>query len=138
METTEKTHNGVPYQYKLNNKKRAITDREGLESDEEEVEISRLWRILRKSYMKHMNGRQEVHGQDQKETLLSTSFSVEPITPCATNTPKRKPPFRQSKFSGRKEKRSTYKQGEASGGSSLGNSSQISTHHRGSRHHSSR
>jgi hypothetical protein len=31
-------HSGVPYQYKMNNKKRAITDREGLESDEEEVE----------------------------------------------------------------------------------------------------
>jgi hypothetical protein len=34
-----KTHSGVPYQYKMNNKKRAITDREGLESDEEEVEV---------------------------------------------------------------------------------------------------
>jgi hypothetical protein len=38
METTGKTRSGVPYQYKMNNKKRAIADREGLESDEEEVE----------------------------------------------------------------------------------------------------
>jgi hypothetical protein len=38
MATTGNTHNGLPYQYKMNNKKRAIADREGLESDEEEVE----------------------------------------------------------------------------------------------------
>jgi hypothetical protein len=29
-----KTHSGIPYQYKMNNKNRAITDREGLVSDE--------------------------------------------------------------------------------------------------------
>jgi hypothetical protein len=34
MATNGKMHNGVPYQYNINNKKRAITDREGLESDE--------------------------------------------------------------------------------------------------------
>jgi hypothetical protein len=38
METTERTHNRVPYQYKMKTKKRSITVREGLESDEEEVE----------------------------------------------------------------------------------------------------
>jgi hypothetical protein len=38
METTGKTCNGAPYQYKMNNKKRDITKREGLESDEEEVD----------------------------------------------------------------------------------------------------
>jgi hypothetical protein len=38
METTGKMHSGVPYQYKMNNNKRDIVDREGLESDEEEVE----------------------------------------------------------------------------------------------------
>ena len=32
------THSGAPYQYKMNNKKRAIADREGLERNEEEVE----------------------------------------------------------------------------------------------------
>jgi hypothetical protein len=54
METTEKTHNGVPYQYKMNNKKRAITDREGLESDEEEVEdlqvVENIEEILHETY----------------------------------------------------------------------------------------
>jgi hypothetical protein len=38
METTGNTCSGLPYQYKINNKKRAIVDREGLASDEEEVE----------------------------------------------------------------------------------------------------
>jgi hypothetical protein len=38
METTGNTCSGVPYQYKINNKKRAIVDIEGLASDEEEVE----------------------------------------------------------------------------------------------------
>jgi hypothetical protein len=34
METIGKMRSGVPYQYKMNNKKRAIVDREGLTSDE--------------------------------------------------------------------------------------------------------
>jgi hypothetical protein len=33
-----KTRSGAPYQYKVNTKKRAIAAREGLASDEEEVE----------------------------------------------------------------------------------------------------
>ena len=32
------THNERPYQYKMNNKNRAISKREGLDSDEEEVD----------------------------------------------------------------------------------------------------
>jgi hypothetical protein len=32
------THSGAPYQYKINNKKRDIAEREGLTSDKEEVE----------------------------------------------------------------------------------------------------
>jgi hypothetical protein len=50
----------------MNNKKRAIADREGLESDEEEVEDLGLWRRLRKSCVQHMKGRQEVQGKEQK------------------------------------------------------------------------
>jgi hypothetical protein len=38
MEKYGKTRNGRPYQYKMNNKKRAIANREGLVSNEEEVE----------------------------------------------------------------------------------------------------
>jgi hypothetical protein len=42
METVGKTRSGTPYQYNTNNKKRAIAYREGLESDEEEVEDLRV------------------------------------------------------------------------------------------------
>jgi hypothetical protein len=38
MATTGNTRSGVPYQYKVNTKKRVVATREGLESDEEEVE----------------------------------------------------------------------------------------------------
>jgi hypothetical protein len=38
LATTRKIRSGVPYQYKVNTKKRSIATREGLESDEEEVE----------------------------------------------------------------------------------------------------
>ena len=34
MEKARKMHSGLPYQHKMNNKKRAIADREGLESNE--------------------------------------------------------------------------------------------------------
>jgi hypothetical protein len=57
MEKYINTCNRIPYQYKMNNKKRAITSREGLASDEEEVEISRIWSRLRKSYAQHMKGK---------------------------------------------------------------------------------
>jgi hypothetical protein len=35
-------------------------------------------------------------------TPIHFSVSVEPITPCATSTPERTPPFRQLNFSGNK------------------------------------
>jgi hypothetical protein len=38
METNRRICSGEPYQYKMNNKKRVIVAREGLASDEEEVE----------------------------------------------------------------------------------------------------
>ena len=41
MATTGNTCSGVPYQYKVNTKKRVVTAREGLASDEEDVED--LW-----------------------------------------------------------------------------------------------
>jgi hypothetical protein len=34
MASVGKTHNGLPYQYKMNNKKRDIVDRDGLERNE--------------------------------------------------------------------------------------------------------
>jgi hypothetical protein len=38
MATMGRMCSGVPYQYKMNNKKRAIAMQEGLDNDEEEVE----------------------------------------------------------------------------------------------------
>jgi hypothetical protein len=35
---------------------------------------------------------------------IHINVSVEPINPCATNTPKRTPPFRQPNFERRKKK----------------------------------
>jgi hypothetical protein len=93
METTENTHSGVPYQYKMNNKKRSIEDREGLVSDEEEVKdlwtMEEIEEILCATYERKTRGpRVGTKGR------TPIHVSVEPITPCATNTPKRTPPFR--------------------------------------------
>jgi hypothetical protein len=88
MEKVGKTRSGVPYQYKMNNKKRAITDREGLGSDEEEVDdlwaMEQIEEILCATYEMKTGGPRE--GRKGK-TLIHVSVSVEPITPCATNTP---------------------------------------------------
>jgi hypothetical protein len=37
MAIARKTHSGVPYQYKVNTKKRVVVARKGLDSDEEEL-----------------------------------------------------------------------------------------------------
>jgi hypothetical protein len=42
LESSGKTHIGEPYQYKMNTKKRVVAAREGLASDEEEVEDLRV------------------------------------------------------------------------------------------------
>jgi hypothetical protein len=52
---------------------------------------------------------------------------VEPINPCATNTPKRIPPFRQPDFGRRKTAGSTSTQGTTTGGASSGSPVQVST-----------
>jgi hypothetical protein len=52
---------------------------------------------------------------------------VEPINPCATNTPRRTPPFRQQNFGRRKTTGSTYTQGKTIGGASSGSISQVFT-----------
>jgi hypothetical protein len=60
MATARKTRSGVPYQYKVNTKKRAIATREGLASDEEEVEdlqdMEKIEEILCKTYERKMRG----------------------------------------------------------------------------------
>jgi hypothetical protein len=71
MATIGKMRSRVPYQYKVNTKKRVVTMREGLVSDEEEVEDLGLWRILRKYCVQHMRGRREVQEREEKVEILS-------------------------------------------------------------------
>jgi hypothetical protein len=63
---------------------------------------------------------------------IHINFCMEPINPCATNTLKRIPPFRQLHFGGRKIEGSTSTQGTTTRGASLGNTSQVSIAGRGS------
>ena len=127
------THSGENYQYKINNKKRAITEREGLVSDEEEVEdlrdMEQIEEILRATYERKTRDprmeREDIHP-------FHINVSVEPINPCVTNTPQRTPPFRQPKFRGSPTTRSTSTQGKTTGGASSGSTSHVSTPHEGS------
>jgi hypothetical protein len=122
------TRSGVPYQYKVNTKKRVIATREGLESDEEEVEdlraVEQIEEILRATYERKTRG-PRTGGEDSHPFHINVS--VEPINPCATNTPKRTPPFRQPKFGGSPIARSTSTAGATTGGASSGSTSQVST-----------
>jgi hypothetical protein len=63
METTGRMLSGVPYQYNMNTKKRSIATREGLTSDEEEVEdlraVEQIEEILRVTYERKMRGPRE-------------------------------------------------------------------------------
>jgi hypothetical protein len=99
MATTGKTRNRLPYQYKVNTKKRVVATREGLSSDEEEVEdlwtMEKIEEILHTTYERNMRGPRT--GREDNNPI-HINVSVEPINPCATNTPKRKPPFRQPNF----------------------------------------
>jgi hypothetical protein len=102
MATSGRTRSGLPYQYKMNNKKRAIATREGFSSDEEEVEdlwvVEQIEEMLCMTYGRKTRGtREETEGR----TPINISVCVEPINPCATNTPERTPPFGQPNFSGR-------------------------------------
>jgi hypothetical protein len=66
MSTIGNTRSGVPYQYKMNNKKRTIGDREDLESNEEDIEdicvVDNIEEILHATYEredKRFNGRKK-------------------------------------------------------------------------------
>jgi hypothetical protein len=128
MVTTRKTCSGVPYQYKVNTKKRVVATREGLASDEEEVEdlraVDQIEEILRATYERKMRGPRT--GREDNNPI-HINVSVEPINPCATNIPKRTPPFRQPDFGRRKIAGSTSTQETTTGGASSGNTSQVST-----------
>jgi hypothetical protein len=108
METTGRMHSGVPYHYDMTNKKRSIAAREGLESDEEDIEdlrvLEQIEEILCMTYERNKRGpREEIKGK----TPIHISVSVEPINPCATHTLEITPPFRQPNFSGRNAAGST-------------------------------
>jgi hypothetical protein len=122
------TCSGAPYQYKVNTKKRVIAEREGLESDKEEVEdlqdVEQIEEILCAMYERKTRG-PRTQGEDNHP--FNINVSVEPINPCETNTPKRTPPFRQPKYRGSPTTGSTSTQGEKTGKSCSGNLSQIST-----------
>jgi hypothetical protein len=111
MGTTRKMHSGVPYQYKVNTKKRVVAMREGLESDEEEVEdlwaVEHIQEILRATYERKTRGpRARIEGNNP----FHINVIVEPINPCATNTPKRTPPFRQWNFGRRQHEVHIHKE----------------------------
>jgi hypothetical protein len=113
MEKVGKTHSGRPYQYKIYNKKRAIANREGLVSNEEEVEdiqaMEKIEEILRATYKRKIIG--PVLGIEGR-TPVQIIISVEPTNPCAINTPERTPKFRQPNFSRRGEIRQRSNQGQ--------------------------
>jgi hypothetical protein len=117
----------------VNTKKRAIATREGLESDEEEVEdlrdVEKIEEILRTTYERKTRGpREGIEGN----TPIHINVSVEPINPCATNTTRRTPPFKKPNFGRRKTTGSTSTQGKTIGGASSGSISQVSTPREGS------
>ena len=60
MQKAGTTRSGRPYQYKLNRKKRVVVEREGLESDEEEVEdiriVEHIEEILHTTYERNTRG----------------------------------------------------------------------------------
>jgi hypothetical protein len=89
-----KTRSGVPYQYMVVTKKRVVANREGLASDEEEVEdlrvVEKIEEIMCATYERKMRGSRE--GMEGRNPI-HINVSVKPINPCTTNTPKRTPPF---------------------------------------------
>jgi hypothetical protein len=132
MATDGKMCSGVPYQYKLNTKKRVVDTREGLASDEEEVEdlwvVDNIEEILHTTYERKMRGPRV--GREGINPI-HINVSVEHINPCTTNTPERKPPFIKLNFRRRKTKVSTSTQGTTIRGASSGSTSQVSTPCRG-------
>jgi hypothetical protein len=119
---------GVPYQYKVNTKKRVVAAKEVLASDKEEVEdlraVENIEEILHAMYERKMRG-PRMGGEDIHP--IHINVYVEPINPCVTNTPKRTPPFRQPKFGGSTTTRSTSTLGATTRGANSSSTSQVST-----------
>jgi hypothetical protein len=91
--------------------------------------VEKIEEILHAKYERKMRGpRAEREGINP----IHINVNVEPINPCATNTPKSTPPFRQPNFGRRKTVGSTSTQGTTNGGASSRSISQVSTPHGGS------
>jgi hypothetical protein len=114
----------------INTKKRVVAEREVLASDEEEDvrAMEKIEEILCTIYERKKRGPRTVGEYNHP---FHINVSVEPINPCVTNTPKKTPSFRQSKFGGSLTTGSLSTQGTTTGGASSGNISQVSTPHRG-------
>jgi hypothetical protein len=96
IETGGNMHSGVPYQYKVNTKKRIVVAREGLARDEEEA--NDLWAMEKIEEILHATYERKTRGPRvgrEGRNPIHINVNVEPIKPCATNTPKRTPSFRQ-------------------------------------------
>jgi hypothetical protein len=95
LETTGKMRSRVPYQYKVNTKKRVIATREVLASDKEEVEdiwvVEQIEEILCAKYERKT--RVPIMGREGNNPI-HINVNLEPVKSCATNTPKVTPPFR--------------------------------------------
>jgi hypothetical protein len=107
--------------------------REGLTSDEEEIEYIRdleyIEDILHMKYERKTRGlRTGIEGN----THIHISVIVEPINPCVINAPRRTPPLRQPNFRRRKTSGSKSTQGTTTGGTSSRSIIQVSTSCRGS------
>jgi hypothetical protein len=107
--------------------------REGLESDEEEVEdlrdVEKIEEILHTTYERKTRGpREGIEGKNP----IHINVSVEPITPCTTNTLKRKPVYKKPYFSGRRMTRPRSNHSASTREANLGNIIQGSTSGRGS------
>jgi hypothetical protein len=117
----------------VNTKKRFVAAREGLESDEKYVEdlraVEEIEEILCATYERKMRGPRT--GREGRNPI-HINVNVEPINPCATNTPKRTPSFRKHKFRRSQTIGSTSTQGTTTEGGSSGSTSQVSTPRRGS------
>jgi hypothetical protein len=112
----------------VNTKKRVVAAREGLESDEEEVEdigaMEKIEEILCATYERKIRGPRK---GGEGSHPIHVNVSVEPINPCATNTPKRTTLFRQPKFRGSPTTISTSTVGAKTRGASSSSIIQVST-----------
>jgi bifunctional DNase/RNase len=95
MQKAGRTRSGRPYQYELNRNKKEVVKREGLESDEEEVEDIHV----RKHIEETLHATYEINtrgaGYNEKEgTPIQIRINVEPTTPCMINKSTKKELFR--------------------------------------------